>query len=323
MEHRLSGVLNKILSFDKANMPRIASKDNIVDGVMVDFNTSFYEDMSPEQYHADRTRMSSTAIRKLLHSPRQFLTFWQGLDTEEEEPDHFRIGRAAHMFLLEPSKFRDSYIIQPDFGAMQSSKNRAARDAWRADLPPQTIVVTENELTMLIGMIESVLEHPIASKMLENGKPECTIHWTDEETGVMCKARPDYIVKDGGDNLHLIDFKTTRDIRAGIFSYDVMRLGYNVQLAFYHDGLVRSFQRQPQTITIIPVEKKEPHETAVYPLSDKFFEDGQEDYKHALRLYRKCMDTGKWPAYSNTAAVLEAPNTINFKIRPEFNFEEG
>lgn len=313
MEHRLSGVLNKILTFDKEKLPKIT---DVIE------SPSFIEDMSPEQYHADRTRMSSSAIRKLLHSPRHFLTWWHGLEDEDDEPDHFRIGRAAHMFLLEPSKFREAYIIQPDFGAMQSPKNRASRDAWRKGLPAGSVVVTDDELYILVGIIEAVLEHPIASKMLENGKPECTIHWTDRDTGVMCKARPDYVVNDPDGNLHLIDFKTTKDIRPGLFSMDVLKHGYNVQLAFYHDGLTEALMRQPSTISIIPTEKKEPYETAVYPLSDRFFEEGQLDYKHALALYKKCMTVGKWPAFSNAAVVLEPPSAINFKVRPEFNWEE-
>jgi hypothetical protein len=321
MEHRLSGILQKALAFDKTQMPRIATQVE---------SPSFIEDMPAETYHADRTRMSSTAIRKLLHSPRHFLTYWQGLEEAEEEPDHFRIGRAAHMFLLEPRRFKELYVLEPEFigytkdgrESKLSKEAKEMRQAWRKDQDPEAIIVSSDELTMLIGMIEAVLEHPVASKMLENGKPECTIHWTDKETMVMCKARPDYVVQDPDGNIHLIDFKTTRDIRPGIFSYDVMKLGYNVQLAYYHDGLMEALKRQPQTITLIPAEKKQPWEAAVYPLSDKFFEEGQEDYKTALRLYRKCMDLGKWPAYSSTAAVLEAPNEINYRIRKEYNWED-
>ncbi len=312
MEHRLSGVLSRILSHSEERLPRVTTEQE---------QPKLIEDLQAELYHADRTRMSSSGVRKMLHSPRHFLTFWAGLDDEDQDKDHFRIGRAAHLMLLEPKKFRELYVVQPDFGAMQSKTNRHARDVWRASQLPGAVIVTQEELDDLVGMIEAVLEHPVASGMLKDGKPECSLQWTDEETGVMCKGRPDYIVNDNNGNIHLIDFKTARDIRAGIFADDAYRMRYHVQLAFYHDGLVRALGRQPSTITIIAVEKKAPFEAVVYPLEDLWFERGQLAYKHALRLYRKCRDTGKWPRYQQNAQLLSMPRKADFESLPEFSFE--
>ncbi len=320
MEHRLSGVLNKILTYNDDNLPKITTERE---------TPALIEDLSADNYHADRSRMSSSAIKKLLHSPRHFLTFWSGLD-EDEDKDHFRIGRAAHMFLLEPQKFKELYVIEPVHSGLtkqgKSTTNpnaievQQAKAEWRSKQRPDAIIVSDDELNNLIGMIESVLEHPVASGMLKHGKPECTLKWTDAETGIMCKARPDYIVDDQQGNLHLIDFKTTRDIRPGIFAADARRMNYGVQLAFYHDGLIAALGRQPSTITLIAVEKEAPFECSVYPMADSWFEKGQEAYRHALRTYKKCRDTGRWPAFSNNAQVLEMPNSANFDTLPEFNF---
>ncbi len=323
MEHGLSGVLSRILSHDEDRLPRISKEIE---------QPRIIEDLSAELYHADRTRMSSTGIRKMIHSPRKFLTFWSDLDSEdEEEKDHFRIGRAAHLLLLEPQKFKELYVIEPvhtgmtKAGKPTTSSNsievQEAKAKWRASQSPGAVIVTQEELDNLVGMMEAVLEHPVASGMLKEGKPECTLQWTDEETGVMCKGRPDYIVNDKENNLHLIDFKTARDIRPGIFADDAYRLRYYVQLAFYHDGLVRALGRQPQSITIIAVEKKAPFEAVVYPLEDAWFEKGQIAYRHALRLYRKCRDTGKWPAFQQNAQLLSMPRKAEYESLPEFSFE--
>lgn len=310
MEHRLTGVLGRILSQSDDKLPKIENEKS---------EAKVYWDMPPEIYHAEKRRMSSSGVRKMLHSPRHFLTYWTD-NEEEEEKDHFRIGRAAHMMLLEPQKFRELYIVQPDFGAMQSSKNRAARDEWKQQQDPQAVIVTEDELNHLVGMMESVMEHPTASNMLKNGRPECSLHWRDEETGVLCRGRPDYLVNDKDDNIHLIDFKTSRDIRPGIFARDAHRLNYGVQLAFYHDGIVQALGRQPASITIIAVEKEPPYEAVCYPLEDKWFEKGQEAYRHALSLYKKCRDTGKWPAYQSNAQLLSMPREADFDVLPEFQF---
>lgn len=322
MEHRFTGVLSKLLSQSTDKLPAINSTGDIE-------KPQFHEDMSAEVYHAMLNRIGSSGIKKLLHSPRHFLTYWSGLD-DEEEKDHFRIGRASHLMLLEPKKFLESYVIEPIHqgvtkdGKPTTSANaesvKAAKALWRAQQKPDAVIVSEEELTMLTGMIEAVLEHPVAAGMLKNGKPECSITWTDPDTGVMCKARPDYLAYDG-DNLHLIDFKTTRDIRAGLFANDAYRMKYNTQLAFYHDGIVQALGKQPTSITIIAVEKKPPFEAAVYPLEDKWFEKGQEEYRHALRLYKKCRETGKFPAYQNTAQLLSMPIAANFDSLPEFNWK--
>jgi hypothetical protein len=310
MEH-LQGVLAKLLTFSEDKLPKIKGHELLEQPKLI-------EGMPPEVYHGDKARMSSSGVRKVLQSPRHFLTMW--CNEVEEDKDHFRIGRAAHLLLLEPEKFRELYLVQPDFGAMQSSKNRAARDEWRSQQHPQAVIVTEKELNNLVGMAEAVLEHPIASALLKNGKPETTLHWTDEDTGVYCKARPDYISVDPTGDVHLIDFKTTRDIRSGIFADDAYRMRYGTQLAFYHDGLVRAMGRQPTTVTLIAVEKEPPFEAAVYCLTDDWIERGQEEYQHALRIYRRCRDTGKFPAHQSNASILNMPRKAQYDSLPQFEF---
>lgn len=321
MEHRLSGTLPRLLSPDKERLPKI------VDGIEA---PEYIEDLPPEEYHNDRSRMSSSGIVKMLHSPRQFLKFWSGYE-EDEDADHFRIGRAAHLMLLEPKKFREIYVVEPvhqgwtkDGKPTTSTNAQSVKDAaaaWLLAQPKGACIVTQEELDDIVGMIESVLEHPVACEMLKSGKPETTLRWTDRETGIRCKARPDYLVNDRNGDLHLIDFKTTRDIRAGIFSADAHRLRYGTRMAFYHDGVVEALGRQPKTITLIAAEKKSPYEAAVYPLDDSWFENGQREYRHSMKLLEKCLKTGKWPAQQVTAQVLSMPNRAIYDQLPEFDFE--
>jgi len=320
LEHHLRGVLSKLLAHDEKRLPIITADKTQIEII---------EDLPAEDYHADKTRMSSTAIRNILRSPRHFLLNWQGLEDEGEEKDHFRIGRAAHLFLLEPHKFKAQYVVEPVHqgftkdGKPTTSANalsvKEAKEHWLSQQKPDALIVSQQELDELVGMIEAVLEHPQAAGLLSNGVAETTIRWTDEETGVMCKARPDYLSRIG-DELHLIDFKTTRDIRAGIFANDGLKMGYGTQLAFYHDGVVKALGRQPTSITIIAVEKKPPHEAVVYLLNDDWFEYGQRFYKHALKIYKKCRDTGKFPAFQNGSQMLSMPSRAQQDQVPEFDF---
>lgn len=320
MEHHLNGILSKLLAHDEHRLPVITNEKN---------QTEYIENLPAEDYHADKTRMSSTAIRNILRSPRHFLLNWQGLQNDEEEKDHFRIGRAAHLFLLEPQKFKEQYVVEPvHHGFTKDGKPTTSPNAesvkeikayWHRQQKEGALIVSQQELDELVGMIEAVLEHPQAAGLLANGVAESTVRWVDEETGVMCKARPDYISKVDND-IHLIDFKTTRDIRAGIFAGDGRKMGYGIQLAFYYDGVVRALGRQPTTITIIAVEKKPPHEAVVYLLNDDWFEYGQKFYKHALKIYKKCRDTGKFPAYQQGSQMLSMPHEAQYDAVPQFDF---
>ncbi len=322
MEHRLTGTLSKLLAAGQnhGQLPSISSGSD---------RPLFLTDLSHELYHADKTRMSSTAVRKLLRSPRNFLNSWFDIEKDiDDDEDHFRIGRAAHMMLLEPDLFRKRHVVMPLFEGLtkegkMSAQSKDAKDkraAWIAQQEFGSLIVTQPELDMLIGMIEAVLEHPVANGMLSKGKPECSVHWTDPATGVMCKARPDFILEEANGDIHLVDFKTTRDIRPGIFAYDIERYGYHTQLAFYHDGIVAALGKQPQSITLVVVEKNAPYEAAVYPLHDDWFEEGQRQYRHALQLYKKCREQNKWPAFQSNAQMLNMPNRHKDNSLPEFGF---
>jgi hypothetical protein len=45
--------------------------------------------------------------------------------------------------------------------------------------------------------------HPIAGRLLRGGQAEKTLIWRDEATGVLCRAKADYLRPDG-----IVDVKT-------------------------------------------------------------------------------------------------------------------
>ena len=54
-------------------------------------------------------------------------------------------------------------------------------------------VVTPEQQTTVGVMLAAVRLHPVASRLLQRGRPEVTIHWTCEETGEPLQARPDWL----------------------------------------------------------------------------------------------------------------------------------
>lgn len=319
LEHQTlsSPIFRKLVQPDREIIPHL-------DEVLIE-ETKHILDMPAEQYHGIRQRMSSSGIKKYMRTPRHFLNSWQGLE-EEEDKDCFRIGRAAHMMLLETQKFREQHIVEPEFtGFTQdgrvsktSKEAKEKREAWKKAQNKDALILTQAELDNMIGMIESVLENKVAANLLGKGIPESTFIWTDEETKVMCKARPDYIAQEEDGSIHLIDFKTAADVTTNIFANQAAKLNYHVSMAFYHDAVVKFFKRQPESITLIVVEKTPPFESVVYPMEDPWFEHGQAVYKSCLRGYRKNFLTNTWPQFRQGAVMLPMPH---WKMLESTNYE--
>ncbi len=289
---------------------------------------SILRDVKPEDYHGDKQRISSTAVRQMYASPKGFLHKW--LNTvEEDDADHFRIGRAAHMMLLEPDKFRKLNIVMPEFTGLtqdgkvsaQSKEAKNKRDKWISEQAFGALIVSAAEMDMLVGMIEAVLEHDTARGMLSKGVAECSILWVDQDTGVACRARPDFIVTEDNGDVQLVDFKTARSVAPGLFAYAIADHGYHVQMAFYHDAYMAATGKQPQSISFITVEKEAPYEVAVHVMDDDMYAEGQRQYKHALKLYKKCRETNKWPGIQQNAQMISLPSKYLNNPLPDFGFE--
>jgi len=95
-----------------------------------------------------------------------------------------------------------------------------------------------------------------------------------------------------------LDVKTCGDARPAAFTKDIMNLHYDLQAAFYMEG-VRRFMGEEGTFIFVSVEADAPHATAYYALSPRhdLMLNGAKKYRHALNLYAKCKASGNWPAY--------------------------
>lgn len=316
MEHGI----NKILKTGNYKFPEINSKRP----------NELVHEVSFETYHGDLSAISSSGVRMLLRSPMHFVSWLINRDNEEEEKDYFRFGRAAHMALLEPAKFKDSYIIEPIFeaptkdGKMSTRSKEAVekREKWRAELDADSLVITEQEMQDLTGMIDSVMSHSVARNLLVDGRPEVSGWWTEPETGVLCRIRPDYLSTDSDGNIHLIDFKTTIDARTGMFSESIYKYMYHVQMAFYYDGIKEILKKEPATASFIAIDKKSPYSCGVYICDDNMLEMGRQWYKYALQLYSQCIKRNQWPGIQTQAQMISLPRRAEFDAFPQFQFEE-
>jgi len=224
-------------------------------------------------------------------------------EQEFKEQQHFRIGRIVHSAILEPDSFDDDYLLMPDFGPMQSSKNRETRDAWLATLPPGTSIVKQEERDLALAMREAVLRHKTARLVIEGGKPEVTLRWQDERTGLRCKARADWW---NAELSFAMDLKTTTDASPAEFGRSIAKYGYHRQHAFYSDGF-RTLGAPIRHYLLLAVERDPPHAVGLYHIDAAAEERGFVIAHRAMDKMAACLKAGKWPAYSDNIEALTLP----------------
>jgi hypothetical protein len=125
---------------------------------------------------------------------------------------------------------------------------------------------------------------------------EFSIFWTDEATNVQCKVRLDALRL--GAPVLAFDVKTTDDAREHSFTRQLMQLDYDLQAAFYVEG-VRRFTGQACPFLFGAVEDDTPHGSNFFILSpgSDLMQNGRRKMRHALQLTAECERTGAFPGY--------------------------
>src|SRR5437764_951763 len=147
------------------------------------------------EYHAIRALSASGAWLLAEECAAKFLwrSPWNPLYVPEERTD-FDIGVAAHLAVLEPERQAQGIVVI-EAGDYRTAKAREARDAARAE---GKVPLLPYQFDIVRAIAGSIRAHPIACRAFAGGDAEVTLTWHDPETGVPCKARPDYLPRHGG-----------------------------------------------------------------------------------------------------------------------------
>jgi hypothetical protein len=251
--------------------------------------------LSAEDYHADRTSISSSGLRALLNPgcPAQFK-----YDRDHPQPHkkEFDLGHAAHLLVL--GEGPELEVI--DFPDWRKKDAQIQRDeAYLADKIP---LLTKDH-DMVQAMAEAIRQHPIAGPLFTpgTGVAEQSIYWTDPATGVRCRVRPDW----RRDSI-AVDYKTIKDAAPDTISRAIKDRSYHQQDAFYVDGIeAAGLAPDGARFVFVFQSKIAPYLITVRELTDQDRDIGRARNERALRIYQECESTGIWPDW--TGPVTEIP----------------
>ena len=241
----------------------------------------------------------SGTLRKILDyydgSPRLYR---YALGHRTEATDAMVLGLAFHTLALEPETFDDCYAVWD--GARRYGK---VWDAFVAEHEGKTILRAK-DIAKAQRMSRAVREHPAASALLAGAEVEFTTQWTDVATGIKCKAMSDAY---DPTTRTLIELKSTATISRQRLAAQVVRMGWDFQLAHHRAGCIAN-GRPVDQVCIIAVESGGIHDVRVYriPIATDLVL-GDIKRRRALALLAKCRAENRWPGQSDDIEDLNLP----------------
>lgn len=277
--------------------------------------TGIYAGISNADYHGG-PGISKSGLDQIARSP---LHYWSRyLDpqrTPTEQTASMRLGTAIHTAVLEPDQFNSRYVTVPDdaprkptsaqLNAKKPSDDTIAAIAWwdrfNAERGDREIIDQADAATCS-AIAQVVRQHPTARKVFATGQAEMSCYWTDRETGLLCKCRPDWLALP-----FIVDLKSTEDASADAFQRSAWNWRYWVQAAWYIDGVEQATGQRPDAFVFGAFEKSPPYACAFYYADQAMIDMGRAEYRRLLRILADCMSTDRWPGYDTDVRPLGLP----------------
>ncbi|MEE4540950.1 PD-(D/E)XK nuclease-like domain-containing protein [Streptomyces sp. V4-01] len=261
--------------------------------------------MTAEEYHADPVpggSLSSSGARKLL-APSCPAKFRWEQDHGQAARAAFDFGQAAHMHVL--GEGPEIVVVDaPDWRTKPAQQQRAeARE--RGAVP---VLIEEQQ--RIKAMAAALREHPVARALFDpdRGRPEQTLIWRDRRTGVMRRARLDWLPDPGPGRLIIPDYKTCASAEPEALARAVAKYGYHQQDDWYRAG-ARALDLADEAAAFVFVcqEKTAPFVVTVFEVDAASRRLGAARNRRAIEIYAECQRTGRWPAYGDDIAYLSLP----------------
>ena len=249
-------------------------------------------DIPAEEYHADKNIVGHSALVRMLRSPAHYRHY---VTTPHEPTPALKFGTALHTAVLEPDVFEETYVVQPKFDR-RTKDGKALAEQWEL-ANAEKVAIEEDKKVCLQGMQSAIARHLGAAKLLRNGWTEKSLFWVDPDTGIMCGIRPDLLAVDNlGRIIATVDLKSTLDAGKDKFAKSMANYGYDVQAAFYTDGIAQAIGYEVP-FYFLAAESEAPHGVGLYKTGPKTLEAGRAKVRMGLQLMQWCRENDTWPSY--------------------------
>lgn len=271
-------------------------------------------DMPFSEYHAVEA-LSASGMRHLARSP------WHYRNRVEIEQTRAMLnGSLAHCAQLEPGALSARYVVVPE-----DAPKRPTKAQWAAAKPSPASVeamtwwlgfqktcggrqlVTHDDYAIMQAQLAALKADAEIAHLFSKGCGEVSVFWIDPESGVYCKARPDWVHPLDDKRVKLVDLKTTVDESPDAFSRQVPRMGYHRQQAHYWKGFEIATGLVVEEFIFATVTSAPPVLAVPYRLIPEAAEQGREECAELLELFADCSKRDQWPAYTFEQRMIDLP----------------
>jgi exodeoxyribonuclease VIII len=262
----------------------------------------WFTDIENEDYH-ELPGVSKSGTDKIHKS----INHW--LNPEHKDYSHLTFGTAVHTAILEPDTWDSLYVKGPPgvdkrHKDYKSAKTEAGNNG--------KILLDPTQWDNVSYAWESVFAHPIAAEWFNNKAAiaEGSLWVEEENTGILAKCRPDWLMLDEG---LCVDLKTTKNASpdpdgvGGGFPRSCGQYRYDVAAAWYTDMLTTHFEK-PFDMPFVAVESSPPFNTCVYRIDPDSVQRARLAYMQDLaRLIEFVEQPDAEGGYSDTVEVIQIP----------------
>lgn len=259
-----------------------------------------HTDMPDKQYHEVNPGISSSMLKTMKKSPAHFWARHMDPERNRDDSPILIFGRAAHAYILEGQPaFDKSCVVAPDI----NKRTKAGKEEWEEFEKAHAgkDIIKKDDYELIQKMAAKVNSHPAATPILTDpsGVAENSGFWVDDDTGLLCKFRPDWWIQ--GSPSAIIDYKTCVDASPEGFSRGLNNYDYNLSAAWYLEGLLKTVGEKCNTFVFIAQEKtpEQGFAVAVYVLDEQVIEASRNVNRILLRRIAEALSSDKWPGYNN------------------------
>jgi hypothetical protein len=246
-----------------------------------------------EEYH-NGEGISASKLKKALQSTAHFFA----KDEPSAENEAFLMGQAFEDLLTEPESFDNKYFVlnleeRPEADKTMASK---ANKAWKEEILEANKtkkLLNIEQKDVLNEMVKSCSKNKTITSTLNDATFQGSYFWKDEETGLLCKTRPDIIKYRNENSVIINDIKTAQDASPEAFAKNFANFGYGIQAAMQIDGVASALGVSVEYYTYTVVEKKAPYLAQVYTLAPEDIDYYRAVYKTLLKRVKEAMEDGE------------------------------
>lgn len=261
-----------------------------------------------EKEYRDNPAISRSELFKLLESPEKYKYY---KDNPEPPTPSLIFGQLFHAMALQPEIVWEEFAVIPNI----DRRTKAGKEAFAKfqAMAENKTVVTADMVEQASAMCESLNKNEFVKKLLK-GEKEKPFFWTDDLTEEACKCRVDCLTEKG-DNLMIVDLKSTENAETEAFTKSAIKYGYDFQSAMYSEGVKKVTGKTP-IFVFIAIEKKPPYAINILQADELVLRRGYDLFRQLIGTYHNCKITNNWYGY------LGEYNIINKLLLPAYLAKE-